>query len=239
MPEVHPGDDLASLILDALPRNGLTIDTGDVLVVTQKVVSKAEGQLVDLETVTPSAFAAQIAQTWDKDARLVELVLRESRRIVRMDRGILITETLHGFVCANSGIDQSNVPGNTVVSLLPKDSDASASGIRAAIAERTGADIAVIVSDTFGRPWRMGNTDVALGVAGFDPLQDYQGVVDPYGYTLRVSVSAVADQLAGAAELVMPKISGIPTTLIRGFPFTATDGNGQALIREAGLDLFR
>jgi coenzyme F420-0:L-glutamate ligase/coenzyme F420-1:gamma-L-glutamate ligase len=239
VPEVKPGDDLASLLIAAAREQRLDFLHGDVLVVTQKVVSKAEGRLVDLREVVPSPFAEELARNWAKDPRLVEVVLRESRRIVRMDRGVIICETRHGFVCANAGVDQSNVPGGTVVSLLPEDPDRSAQRIREAVRERTGAEIAVIVSDTFGRPWREGNTDVAIGVAGIEPLLSYVGTEDPHGYTLRVSVSAVADELASAAELVMGKVSNIPAALVRGFPFTPSEGSARALVRRAERDLFR
>jgi coenzyme F420-0:L-glutamate ligase/coenzyme F420-1:gamma-L-glutamate ligase len=237
--EVRAGDDLAALLLRAADDAGAGLQTGDVLVVTQKIVSKAEGRVVDLTTVTPSPFAEEFAAAWQKDARMVEVVLRESRRVVRMDRGIMITETKHGFVCANAGVDHSNVPGGTMVTLLPVDPDASAERIRAALAERTGAALAVIISDTFGRPWREGTTDIAIGVAGFDPLLSHVGVEDPYGYRLNVSVSAVADELTGAAELVMGKISGIPAALIRGYPVVPALGSARSLVRGAATDLFR
>jgi len=239
IPEVLPSADLPALLMAAAQAQVGGFENGDVLVVTQKVVSKAESRLVDLTTVTPSPFAEELARNWNKDPRLVELVLRESRRTVRMDQGVIITETKHGFVCANSGIDQSNVPGDTVVSLLPEDPDASARGIRDAIKQRTGADVGVIVSDTFGRPWRMGNTDIALGVAGISPLLSYVGQDDPYGYRLRVSVSAIADELASAAELVMGKVSGVPAALVRGYEFTPSEGSARSLVRSAERDLFR
>lgn len=239
IPEVRPGDDLAELLVAAAEDQGVGLQSGDVLVVTQKVVSKAEGRLVDLMAVVPSALAEEFARNWQKDARMVEVVFRESRRIVRMDRGIIISETHHGFVCANAGVDRSNVPGATVVSLLPEDPDASAAGIRAAIAARTGAKIGVIISDTFGRPWREGTTDVAIGVAGLEPIVSHVGVEDPHGFRLNVSVSAVADELTGAAELVMGKISGVPAALIRGFPFAPAEGSARSLVRGAATDMFR
>lgn len=239
IPEVKPGHDLAQHILNGAAHQGLSIEAGDVLVVTQKIVSKAEGRLEDLEDVVPSPFAQEYAQTWNRDARLVEVVLREARRIVRMDRGIIITETRHGFVCANAGIDRSNVPGNTVVSLLPVDPDASAERIRSAITSRTGFDVGVIISDTFGRPWREGTTDVAIGIAGMEPLLSHIGVEDPHGYLLQASISAVADELCGAAELVMGKVQGIPAALIRGFAFTPAAGGASSLVRAPTTDMFR
>lgn len=239
MPEVRPGDDLAGHILGAAVELGLAIEPGNILVVTQKIVSKAEGRLQDLEDVVPSPFAQEYAHAWHRDARLVEVVLREARRIVRMDRGIIITETRHGFVCANAGIDRSNVPGSTIVSLLPEDPDASAERIRSAIANRTGAEIGVIISDTFGRPWREGTTNVAIGIAGMEPLLSHVGVEDPHGYRLQVSISAVADELCGAAELVMGKVSRIPVALIRGFAFTPAATTAASLVRGPATDMFR
>ncbi|HEY3115764.1 MAG TPA: coenzyme F420-0:L-glutamate ligase [Chloroflexota bacterium] len=240
LPEVQDGDDLAQLIHSAIAAQGLAIESGDVLVVTQKVVSKAEGRLQALDDMVPSAFAQEYAAAWKRDPRLVEAVLREAHRIVRMDRGLIITETRHGFVCANAGIDRSNVPGNDVVCLLPIDPDASAERIRAGIAERTGAEIAVIVSDTFGRAWREGTTDVAIGIAGMEPLLSHVGVEDPHGYLLQVSISAVADELCGSAELVMGKISGVPVALIRGFGYTpAASATARTLVRPPDTDMFR
>ncbi|MFQ5878758.1 MAG: coenzyme F420-0:L-glutamate ligase, partial [Dehalococcoidia bacterium] len=175
LPEVAPGDDLASLIIDAAARQNTPIQDADVLVVTQKVVSKAEGRLVDLRTVEPSPFARHVAQAYDKDPRLVEVILRESRRIVRMDRGVLITETRHGFICANAGVDASNVAQDDTVALLPEDPDASAQAIRAKVREQAMAEVAVVISDSFGRPWREGVANVAVGVAGMLALKDYTG----------------------------------------------------------------
>ncbi|MBI4213566.1 MAG: coenzyme F420-0:L-glutamate ligase [Chloroflexi bacterium] len=239
IPEVRSRDDLAQLILTAAEEQGLAFEPGDILVVTQKIVSKAEGRVADLEEVAPSPFAREYARVWQRDARLVELVLREARRIVRMDRGIIITETRHGFVCANAGIDRSNVPGNTIVSLLPDDPDASAERIRSAIVTASGSEIGVVISDTFGRPWREGTTDVAIGIAGLEPLHSYVGVEDPHGYELRASVSAVADELCSAAELVLGKVSGIPVALIRGFAFTPAVATAASLVRGPATDMFR
>jgi coenzyme F420-0:L-glutamate ligase / coenzyme F420-1:gamma-L-glutamate ligase len=236
--EVRDGDDLAALIAGAAAA-GTALAGGDVVVVTQKIVSKAEGRLLDLATVEPSAFAQQFAAAHGKDARQVEVVLRESRRIVKMDRGILITETHHGFICANAGVDASNVPGRDVVCLLPADPDASAERIRAGLAARLGVPLGVIVSDTFGRVWRAGQTNVAIGVAGLRPLQSYIGQRDAYGYDLRVTELAVADEIAGAAELVMGKTDGVPVAVVRGLAAHLGPGTGRDLLRAPAEDLFR
>jgi coenzyme F420-0:L-glutamate ligase/coenzyme F420-1:gamma-L-glutamate ligase len=238
--EVRQGDDLAAIILDALDHSGQALVPGDVLVVTQKIVSKAEGRLVDPATVEPSAFAQQIAAQGRKDAQFQEVVLRESRRIVKMANGVLITETRHGLVCANSGVDESNVAGGHVVCLLPEDPDASAAALRAAIAERSGVTPAVIISDTFGRPWRDGQVNVAIGCAGIAPLSDFAGVDDPYGYTMHATLIAVADELAGAAELVMGKIDQVPVAIVRGYAYTPSESaTARQLIRDPRFDLFR
>jgi len=238
--EVRPGDDLAALIVEALEASGGTLEEGDVLVVTQKIVSKAEDRLVDPATVEPSAFAHQIAAQGRKDAQFQEVVLRESRRIVKMANGVLITETHHGLICANSGVDESNVAGGRVVCLLPRDPDASAAGLRAALRERLGVTVAVIISDTFGRPWRDGQVNVAIGCAGIAPLTDYAGVPDPYGYTMHATLIAVADELASAAELVMGKIDQVPVAIVRGYGYTPSEeATAQRLIRDPRFDLFR
>lgn len=239
LPEIRPGDSLACLLVDAAARQGTPIQSGDVVVITQKVVSKAEGRLIDLRDVQPSSFAQMIADQWGKDAQHVEVVLRESRRIVRMDRGVIISETRHGYVCANAGVDASNVGGGAVLCLLPLDPDASAAAIRADIAHRTGADVAVIISDTFGRPWRDGTTEVAIGVAGMLPIRDYVGQRDPYGYELRVTSVCVADELATAAELVTGKLERVPAALIRGYPYQRGEGKARQIVRAPERDLFR
>ena len=236
IPEVRPGDDVPALISAAA--DGL-FRSGDVVVVTHKIVSKAEGRLVDLDTVEPSAFAKSFAACYEKDPRQTEVVLRESRRIVKMDRGIIISETHHGFVCANAGVDASNVPGDDTVCLLPLDPDASAQRLRDTLVSRTGAEVAVIVSDSFGRAWRQGITNVAIGVAGMEPLADYRGETDPHGYPLTASVLAVADELASTAELVMGKTAGIPVALVRGYPYSKGPGTSRDLIMEPERDLFR
>ena len=237
IPEVRPGDDVAGHIVRAAEDDLLM--TGDVMVVTHKIVSKAEGRLVDLDTVEPSSLAKGFADRYDKDPRHIEVVLRESRRIVRMDRGIIISETHHGFVCANAGVDTSNVPGSDTVCLLPVDPDASARRLRDALVSKMGADLAVIVSDSFGRPWRQGITNVAIGVAGMDPLADYRGEKDVHGHLLATSILAVADELASAAELVMGKTANIPIAVVRNYPYRSYPGNARNLLMEPERDLFR
>ncbi len=243
LPEIREGDDLAALIGDALAATPavLPLVAGDVLVVTQKVVSKAEGAVVDLRTVEPRPEAIAWAQAWDRDARQVEVVLREARRIVRMERGVLITETAHGFVCANGGIDASNVgPGSgDLVTLLPVDPDASAAAIRRALGDRFGHDLPVIVSDSFGRPWRWGITDIALGVSGLLPLDDLRGALDADGRTMRTTVRAVADEIASAAELALGKTGGRPVALVRGAQPPPGEGSIRDVVMAPENDLFR
>jgi coenzyme F420-0:L-glutamate ligase/coenzyme F420-1:gamma-L-glutamate ligase len=240
LPEVRPGDDLPALIGDAIEVSGTGLVAGDILVVTQKVVSKAEGRLVHLPEIAPSPLAIRLAAQFGKDARQVEVVLRESVRIVRMDRGVIIAETAHGFVCANAGVDASNVAAETVC-LLPVDPDASATAIRAALGRRFGVEPGVIVSDSFGRPWRNGIINVAIGVAGLAPLADYRGRYDASGYELHVTVLAVADELASAAELVMNKLDARPVVLVRGYvpPIDSPPGTGKDLVLDPARDLFR
>ena len=231
LPEIQEGDDLAALIAEAAELQG-----GDVLVVAQKAVSKAEGRVVRLADVEPSEEARRLAG--DQDPRRVEVILRESKRIVRKRPPLVIAETRHGFVCASAGVDSSNAPGPETVVLLPEDPDASAARLRDRIRELTGADVAVIVSDSFGRPWRQGTTDVAIGLAGVQPLLDLKGERDRVGYELHATVIAVADELAGAAELVLGKTSGIPAAVIRGVEASG-DGTGRDLVMPAERDLFR
>lgn len=240
LPEVRPGDDLIGMIGDSVEEAGVGLLEDDVLVVTQKIVSKAEGRLVDLETIQPSAFALDFAEQWDKDPRQVEVVLRESKRIVRMDRGVLITETRHGFVCANAGVDASNVEADTVC-LLPIDPDGSAHAIRRGLGDRFGVKPGIIVSDSFGRPWRVGIVNVAIGVAGLPALIDYRGQFDDAGYELHVTVIAIADELACAAELLANKLDRRPVTLIRGYrpPLSMPNGSGQDLLLDPARDMFR
>lgn len=234
MPEVRPGDDLAVLLRDAVAKEAQSVDASVVLAVAQKVVSKSEGAIVDLRTIHPSALARSWAAAWNKDARLIELILAQSQRIVKMDRGVLIAETHHGLVCANAGIDQSNVEGDDFASVLPADPDASARQIR----DRLGCG-AVIITDTFGRPWREGLVDVAIGVAGLDALDDHRGRADRHGRKLAATILAVADQLAAAAGLVMRKAEGRPVALIRGFEWQPAEGSARSLIRRPEQDLFR
>jgi len=235
-PEVLPGDDLDRMIREAVAGD---LSAGDVLVVTHKIVSKAEGRIQDLGTVEPSALAKDYATRHGKDARQIEVVFRESRRIVRMDRGIVISETHHGFVCANAGVDASNVPGDDMVCLLPVDPDASAAKLRGTLATELGVEVAVIISDSFGRAWRHGITDVAIGVAGMDPIADYRGQNDPHGYPMEASVLAVADELAAAAELVMGKTAGIPLAIVRGYPYSPASGSAGELLMPPERDMFR
>ncbi len=241
--EIEPGDDLPSLIADALESATSLhpIRDDDVLVVTQKVVSKAEGAIVDLTTIEPRPEAVEFAARFDRDPRQVEVVLREARRIVRMANGVIITETRHGFVCANGGIDASNVGSRSgdVVTLLPHDPDASADAIRAAIRWRLSLDLPVIVSDSFGRPWRYGIVDVAVGVSGLLPLDDLRGSPDADGRVMRSTVRAVADEIASTAELALGKTAGRPLALVRGAEFRRGDGRIADTLIPADMDLFR
>jgi coenzyme F420-0:L-glutamate ligase/coenzyme F420-1:gamma-L-glutamate ligase len=238
IPEIQPGDDLGQIIAAACRSQDVTLQDADVLVVTQKAVSKSEGRFVKLEDVVPSALAIEMATPWDKDPRHVEVVLRETKRIVKMDRGVIIVETRHGLVCANAGVDASNVPGGQLM-LLPEDPDASARRIRESLRLQTGADVAVIISDTFGRPWRAGYTEVAIGVAGMLPIIDYVGQIDTHGRELRATWICVADELASSAELVTGKVNRVPVALIRGYPVPRGDGSAKEIVRAAELDLFR
>lgn len=238
LPEIEVGADLPWLIADAIRRQGLAVSGGDVCVVTSKIVSKAEGRVVDPAGVTPSAFARQWAAAHGKDPRLVEVVLSESRRVVRMDRDILITETHHGFICANAGVDSSNAPAGRVL-LLPVDPDASARVLADALGASFGCRIGVVVSDTFGRPWREGFVNVAIGVAGIAPLRDYRGQCDAAGRPLAVTMIAIADEIASAAELVMEKVSRVPVAVVRGVNVEADSGRAQDLLRAPDRDLFR
>jgi coenzyme F420-0:L-glutamate ligase/coenzyme F420-1:gamma-L-glutamate ligase len=210
----------------------------DVFVVKQKAVSKMEGRLVRLANVKPGPRAQRLALEQGKDARLVELILREARRVVRSGHGVIITETMHGFVCANSGIDKSNVRKG-YVALLPVDPDHSARKIREELVRRTGHDVSVVITDTFGRPWRKGQTDVAVGCSGISPLLSYIGKTDRFGYNLRVTEPAIVDEIAGAAELVAGKLSGVPVTIVRGLEYGRSDLGASALILEGEKDLFR
>jgi coenzyme F420-0:L-glutamate ligase / coenzyme F420-1:gamma-L-glutamate ligase len=234
LPEIEPGADLAALIMT----HG-DIASGDVVVVTSKIVSKAEGRVIDLADVEPSPFAVRWSEPWEKDARVVEVVLRESKRVVRQIGPVLITETHHGFVCANAGVDQSSSGARDRVVVLPEDPDASARRLRAGFGA-AGADVAVIVSDTFGRPWREGQTDIAIGIAGLQPMVSYIGQHDPHGHEFRVQEVCVVDELAGAAELVKGNTSRVPVGVIRGFAWAPDDTATMApVLRDSSRDLFR
>ena len=241
IPEVETGDVLGETIVRAAERQGTPIEQDDILVVTQKVVSKAEGRVVDLRDVQPTDFAVRLAEEAERDPRLVELVLRESRSIVRMDldRGIIITETRHGFVCANAGIDSSNVPGDELLCLLPIDPDESARVIREQVHAASQATVAVIISDTFGRAWREGHMNFAIGVSGMDPMKDYRGLPDAYGSILKVTTIAVADELAAAAELATGKSIHVPVAIVRGYQYAKGAGGVREMLRERSKDLFR
>src|SRR5262245_44475288 len=206
LPNIQPGSDLALAIVEAAQAQGLSFSAGDIMVVTQKIVSKAEGRLVNLHSVIPSPFAVQVARVQEKDPQIVEVVLRETKRVVKMDQRTIIAETRHGFVCAHAGVDESNVAGEGTGALLPVDADASARQLRRDLHQRTGVELGMIISDTFGRPWREGLVNVAIGVAGMEPLKDYRGLPDTEGRILKVTTLAVADELASAAELVMGKL---------------------------------
>jgi coenzyme F420-0:L-glutamate ligase/coenzyme F420-1:gamma-L-glutamate ligase len=234
LPEIRTGDDLAALIREAARREEQPIGASVVVAVAQKIVSKAEGSVIDLRSVQPSRMAVQWAAEWNKDPRLIEAILMQCRRIVKMDRGVLIAETRHGFVCANAGVDQSNAGGEDLVLVLPADPDASAARLR----ESLGCG-AAIVTDTFGRPWREGLVDVAIGIAGLEPLEDHRGSVDRGGRILASTIIAVADQLAATAGLVMRKADGCPVALIRGYEWQPGPGKITALLRSPEQDLFR
>jgi coenzyme F420-0:L-glutamate ligase / coenzyme F420-1:gamma-L-glutamate ligase len=234
LPEVHPGDTLSRLITEAASREGHALDENTILVVAQKVVSKSEGALVDLRTIQPSDFAASWAKRWNKDARFIELVLRQSRRVVRMDRGVIIAETHHGFVAANAGVDQSNIPGHDYAAVLPHNPDGSAQRLRLDLS--CGA---VIISDTFGRPWREGLVNVAIGLSGMEALEDLRGAEDRGGRGLSATILARADELAAAAGLVMPKAGGVPVALIEGYQWQHAEGTALALVRAQDMDMFR
>lgn len=237
IPEVTRDVDLAQIIGDAIVAARLTVEAGDVIVVAQKIVSKSEGALVPLADVVPSCVAIEWATAYGRDPRVVEVVLRESRRIVRMDRGIVISETRHGFICANAGVDASNVPLGFVTT-LPRDPDASAARLHAALEKRFGR-VAVIVTDTFGRPWREGVVNVALGVAGLAPLLDCRGETDRFGRRLESTVIGIADEIAGAAELVMGKTSQTPVAIVHGAAEWLGHGTAKMLVREPSTDMFR
>ena len=239
LPEVHPEDRLATLIIEACNRENVLWIDGNVVVIAQKVVSKAEDAIVDLRTLWPSARAESYARENGKDARLVELVFQQSKRIVRMERGLIISETGHGFVCANAGVDRSNVPGDQYATVLPEDPDASARAIRKGLRESTGLDIRVVVSDTFGRPWRVGLVNVAIGVAGFQPVEDLTGQTDRHGRPLHATSAAIADEIAAAAGLLMAKDAGRPVVIVEGLSLREGEASARQLVRSPEDDLFR
>ena len=237
--EIHPGDSLADKLLDSLRLRPFKFLPGDILILKHKIVSKSEGRLVDLATVKPSRASIAWAKKYRLDPRVIELALRESRAVIRRKNGVLITETHHGFLCANSGIDVSNVSGGRHALLLPEDPDRSAANLRRELKKRTGLAIPVIITDSFGRPWREGLTDFAIGIAGMKPLRDDRGRRDPHGYRLRVSLEAVADELAAAAGLVCGKLNRTPACIVRGFRYEPGSGRVRDLLRTARTDLFR
>jgi coenzyme F420-0:L-glutamate ligase/coenzyme F420-1:gamma-L-glutamate ligase len=237
--EVRLGDSLADKLLQATRHSKLSLRRGDILIVKHKIISKAEGRLVALDSIKPSAGSQAWARRYKLDARVTEVALGESKRVVRRKRGVLITETRHGLICANSGVDVSNVNGGRHALLLPRDPDRSAAQLYRELKKRLKLSIPVIISDSFGRPWREGLTEVAIGVAGMKALHDYRGDRDPHGYPLRVTIEAVADELACAAGLVCGKLARTPACIIRGFDYHPGRGRAQDLIRPAALDLFR
>ena len=238
LPEIRRGDELAPLILEAARRQGTPIQDRDLLVVSQKIVSKTEGRVVRLADVAVSDEARSVADEIGRDPRLVQVILGESRRIVRKAKDVLIVETRQGFVCANAGVDQSNVDADTAC-LLPEDSDRSAGALRAHLRTLTGHELAIIVADTFGRPWREGLVNVAVGLAGLEPIVSYLGQLDPAGHVLQATILALADELAGAAEPVMGKLDRVPVAIIRGLDWPRGDGSSRALLRDPARDLFR
>ena len=233
--DIQPKDDLVDQLLSS---SKTSFENGDVLVVSQKVISKHEGRVVNVESVIPSELSVGIASAYDKDPKLIEIVLSESKRIVRMEHGVIIVQTKHGFICANAGIDESNVE-NGYATLLPKDSDVSAQKIRMEILQQTGKKVAVIISDTFGRPFRMGQTDHAIGISGMDAILHYEGTLDTFGTILRVTATAISDELCSAAELVMGKTKKCPAAIIKNFEFKENTGNIQSILRSKEEDLFR
>jgi len=239
LPEVTPGSDLARSIVDLAQAQGTPLQQDDIVVVTQKIVSKAEGRLVELATILPSTLALQWSKQYDRDPRLIEIALQQARRVSRMDRGVLIVETHQGFYCINAGVDASNIPGDGVVALLPEDADVSARKIRDQIRNAIGHQVAVIITDSWGRPWREGLTNVAIGIAGISAVKDYRGTADSYGRELHASAIAIVDEIASAAELVMGKVDMVPVAVVRGYSYTPSDGSIQDLIRDPERDMFR
>ena len=239
LPEIEPGAELAALLVDGLGRIPEQLADGDIVVIAHKAISKAEGRIVSLADITPGLRALELAREQDKDPRHVQVVLDEAASVIRAAHGVIVCETRHGFICANAGVDGSNLELATEVCMLPIDSDVSADGIRAAVRERTGAEVAVIISDTFGRPWRTGQTNVAIGLAGMHAIHDYRGQIDSAGMVLVVTEIAVADELAAAAELAMGKLDRVPAAVVRGYEFEPAEGRATELVRPAEFDMFR
>src|ERR1700684_291706 len=239
IPLIGPGDNLGGLICSAMAASDLKVASGDILVVCQKIISKAEGRVRELADIEPSPLARAYAARCEKDPRAVELVLRQTSRIVRMDHGVLIVETGPGWVCANAGIDESNSMADGRAILLPEDADRSAARIREEIRKISGVEIALLVTDTFGRPWRDGLTEVCLGIAGMNPLLDLRGTSDLSGRELHHTVIAIADEIAAGAGLLMPKAGAIPAVLVRGYSYEPCEGSAKVLVRPAEADLFR
>jgi coenzyme F420-0:L-glutamate ligase/coenzyme F420-1:gamma-L-glutamate ligase len=238
IPLIRKDDDLGEMILKAALKQGIKIKDGDILVVTQKIVSKAEGKLIALDLVNPTEYANQIADITGKDPRIVQIVLNETRNIIRLNERAIISETYHGFICANAGVDYSNIEDG-YVAVLPDNPDKSASMIRSRIHEITGYDVAVIITDTWGRPWRLGQVDFAIGISGISPFKDYRGKQDLMGHTLSVTNIAIIDELAAAAELVKGKKLGIPVVIIRGYKYEKTKSSAKLVLRPVDQDLFR
>jgi coenzyme F420-0:L-glutamate ligase / coenzyme F420-1:gamma-L-glutamate ligase len=237
--EISRGQDIGQIIIESSRRQGTPIRDNDILIITHKIVSKAEGRIIELDSITPSKFALRVGRHIGKDPKQVEVILSESRRLVKVVKGLIISETMQGFVCANAGTDQSNVEKGNIV-LLPRKPDKSAQRIRSIIKAETGKQIAVIISDTFGRPWREGQVDVAIGIAGLEPFADYRGMRDQYGYDLKATVICIADELASAAELSMNKLDRVPAVIIRGYKFKRAENvSSKILARKPARDLFR
>jgi coenzyme F420-0:L-glutamate ligase/coenzyme F420-1:gamma-L-glutamate ligase len=239
IPEIKKGDDIAEIIYSTLKKQNMDLQDKDIIVITQKIVSKSEGRIIDLSKIKPSRLALRLAKTNKKDPRIIEVILRESKSILRLKNGKIISETKHGFVCANAGVDKSNIEGENFVSVLPKNPDKSAMRIREKLIKLTGKNLAVIISDTFGRPWRVGQVNVAIGIAGLKPIKDYRGKKDMFNQELKVTMMAIADELASAAELVMNKSDGVPVAIIRGYDYPEGEASIKEIIRPIELDLFR
>ncbi len=237
--EIQPKDSVPDKLLQSMRQRKIAFEPGDILVIKHKIISKAEGQIVDLETIHPSSKSRSWAKKYNLDARVIELALRESKSVIRRKNGVLITETRHGFICANSGVDVSNVDGGKHALLLPADPDHSARKLHREIKKRTGLVIPVLITDTFGRPWREGLVDFCIGIADMKPLRDDRGQRDPHGYKLQASVEAIADELACAAGLVCGKLNRTPACIIRGFQYQPGTGHTRELLRPASSDLFR